>query len=78
MAFKAFEKITPGVKTEHWTIDDPDYNKYVREDDSYFIVQHQKSEADILALGAQEITTTTWATYFARIGGHPPSKPPAA
>ena len=77
---KIFRKITAGVKTEHWTIGDSDYNKYVREDDAYFITEHQKSEADLVSLGASEITQTEWESYTDETvsfipGSRPPHKP---
>lgn len=78
--FKIFRKITPNVSIEHWTLNDPDYDKYVREDDSFFADEHDLTEDQILALGATEISEPEWETYTDEAiafipGSRPPHKP---
>lgn len=84
-----FQIITPDFKTETWAFGDPDYDKYIIEgelDDGrigYEVLHNHPSKEwykskDTVEESAEEMTQTEYNTYFARIGGHPPTKPPAA
>lgn len=79
MAFKIFRKITTDVYTQHWTLDDPDWNKYVQEDEVLQLRPHSLTETQILAEGAEEISEQQWSDYIDEVvnipGSRPPSKP---
>jgi len=54
------------------------------EDDQYRAFPSGRTEAQVIASGATSISANDYNTYvdeledYARIGGHPPQKPPAA
>lgn len=84
-----YQTITPDSKTETWAFNDPDYDKYIIEgelgDDiiGYQVLHNHPDKdwyksQDTVSESADGITVTQYNNYFARIGGHPPSKPPAA
>lgn len=76
MAFKIFRKITVNVSTQHWTLDDPDWNKYVEETSVLQVRPHNFTEQQILAEGAEEITPQEWSDYCDEVMNIPGSRPP--
>lgn len=76
MAFKIFRKITAGVSTQHWTLDDPDWDKHSIETDKLEVMPHTLTKVQILALGATEISQADWTTYTGDVFNIPGSRPP--
>lgn len=83
-----FYQLVSGGKTETWSYGDANYDKYIIEGDgatagspAWIVFENVSgkswylSEAQVRAKGATQLTQSQFDTYFARIGGHPPSKP---
>lgn len=82
MANTYYKKITAGVVEERYSFLSGGISVYITEAAEYRqSLNTSKTESQVVALGFSAITETEWNNYvddiesFARVGGHPPSKP---
>lgn len=84
MANTYYRHTIAGVRFEHYAFFDGGGSVVILEDDTqYKVTVNTRTETEVQGFAdsiteAQYLTVVSDLEDFARIGGHPPSKPPAA